>query len=439
MTAKIGIRKEEKNEWERRAPLAPDHVAELVREHDLRIAVQPSPRRVFSDDEYAASGATLTDDLSDCGVILGVKEIPTDDLERGKTYVYFSHTIKGQPYNMPMLGRLLDLGATLIDYERIADARGRRLIFFGRHAGYAGMIDTLWALGQRLLWEGMETPFSEIRLAHQYGSLDEANAHVTGVGDMIRRRGLDPSLRPLTFAFTGSGNVSQGAQEVFGRLPFQEVSPEELPALRAKGERGAAIVKTVLEKQHRYARENGGRFDEGEFRANPERYRGTVGSLLPHITVLVNGIYWDPATPKLVTRADLRALFAREAKPRLLVLGDITCDIDGSIEATLRSTTPGDPVFVYEPDSGAALPGVAGKGPVVMAVDNLPCELPLESSEHFGDSLERFVPALARCRWDVPFRELALPDELRRAVVVHRGELAPAYEYLRPFVEAAAV
>lgn len=436
MTAIVGIRSEDKNKWERRVPLTPDHVAELVSEHRIPFVVQPSARRVFHDLDYTHAGARLSLDLGDCDVILGVKEIPAAKLLPGKAYAYFSHVIKGQEYNMPMLRRLLELGCTLIDYERIVDRRGRRIIFFGRHAGYAGMIDSLWALGRRLAHEGFITPTEEIRLAHQYGSLDEATSHIARVGDRIRHEGLPVGLRPIVFAFTGSGNVSQGAQEVFDRLPFQVIDPEELLHIEEDRDRPRNLLfKTVLEKEHRYARVEGGGFDAAEYLDHPERYRSALGPLLPHITVFMNGIYWEPGQPKLITREDLAELWRNDPQPKLRVIGDVTCDIDGSIEATVQATMPGDPVYVYDAETGDIRYGVEGRGTVVMAVDNLPCELPVEASQHFGDSLIRFIPPMARCDWKQPLDQLALPREIRDAIIVHRGELTPSYRYLDQFVK----
>ena len=393
MAALIGIRGEDKNRWERRAPLTPDHVQELVADHGIRLAVQPSRLRIFPEVDYQAAGATIADALDDCRVILGVKEVPPDKLQAGKTYVFFSHVIKGQASNMPLLRRLMDLGCTLIDYEPITDRKGRRLIFFGRHAGYAGMIDSLWALGQRLAWEGFVTPLEEIRLAHQYQDLSEATAHISRLGERIRHTGLAKGLRPVVFAFTGSGNVSRGAQEVCDRLPVAEVSPEELPHLGQDRDRPQNILyKVVLDRSTRVARRRDGGYDEAEYGAHPDRYESVLGPLLRHVTVLLNGIYWEPGRPRLVSADHIRDLFAAEPQPKLRVIGDVTCDVGGSVEITSRATTPGDPVYVWEPDTGESVPGVTGRGPVVMAVDNLPCELPVEASEHFGDSLVRFVP-----------------------------------------------
>jgi alpha-aminoadipic semialdehyde synthase len=427
----IGIRREEKNRFERRAPLTPDHVGELVEEHGLAFRVQPSKRRAFPDKDYEAAGATIAEDLEACPVVLAVKEIPSSFLRADRVYVCFAHVTKGQPANMPALARYLETGATLIDYERIVDEKGRRLIFFGRHAGYAGMLDTLWALGRRFTWEGVETPFSDLRPAHQYADLDEAMDHVGEIGERIRHEGLPRGRRPMVFGFAGSGNVAQGAREVFDRLPFQEVDPEDLSRLDSDRDRPRSVVfRTTFERRHRFRRISDGGFEAAEYRSAPALYEPAMDAWLPDLTVLVNGVYWEPGLPRLVTTAQLEALWEREEQPKLRVIGDITCDVGGSIEANVKTTDPGDPVYVWEVGTGNAIPGVAGRGPVVLAVDNLPCELPREASEHFGDSLLRFVPPMARCDWSAPFARLALPPEISRAVVAHRGSLAPAYRGL---------
>ena len=185
MAACIGIRREDKSPWERRTPLTPEQVRQLRAETGLQFIIQPSTQRIFSDEAYRDAGAQVSDDLTPCHAILGIKEIPPHALEPHKTYVFFSHTIKGQPQNMPMLRRLMELECQLIDYERITDAAGRRLIFFGRYAGLAGMMDTLWALGQRLTWEGIANPFADLRRAWEYGRLEEAQAAVRAVGARI--------------------------------------------------------------------------------------------------------------------------------------------------------------------------------------------------------------------------------------------------------------
>ncbi len=432
----IGLRREDKNEWERRVALTPDHVAELVGDAGVVLRVQPSAKRAFADVDYVLAGAILDESLDACDVILGIKEVPTDKILPGKIYLYFSHTSKGQAYNMPMLRRLMEAGCTLIDYEQISDERGKRLIFFGRYAGYAGMINTLWALGRRFESEGHATAFERIRLAHDYSSLDEATHHIARVGERLRHTGLPQHLRPIVCGFTGSGNVSLGAQEIFDRLPTLDVAPEDLESLIADPERPRNVLyKVPFDRKHRFARRGGGDFDSAELESHPERYENGLTRWLPHLTMLVHGAFWTPEQPRVVGLDDLDRLWAEDA-PKLRVIADISCDIGGGVEATAKATTPGNPVYVFDLDRREAVDGYRGRGPVVMAVDNLPCQLAAESSEHFGDTLARWVPMLDRCAWEKPLGELGLPDSIRRAVIVHHGALTPPFAYLQTALDA---
>ena len=432
----IGLRRESKNRWERRVPLAPDHVAELIR-HGLDIVVQPSDIRAFSDEAYRRVEARMSSSLSECDLVVGVKEIPEAELVPGAAHLFFAHVIKGQPANMPMLRRLMDLGATLVDYEKIVDDRGRRLVFFGRFAGYAGMLDTLWALGRRLSAEGIASPFSALKLAHEYLDLEDAHVALARVAEEIRREGVPAELHPLVVGFTGSGNASKGAQEIFDHLPYEDVLPEDLADLCGDPDLPRNLLyKTVFARTDRIARRGGGVVDAAEAEEHPERYAGAMGRFLDHVGVLVNGVYWEPGHPRIVGIDDLARLWAGGRSPRLRVIGDVSCDLRGSIEATVKITTPGDPVYVYDVESGRPVPGVDGRGPVILAVDNLPCELPVDASQHFGDALLRFVPPLARCDWSAPYEKLPLPDELKRAVIVHRGALTPPFSYLERHLPA---
>jgi len=431
----IGIRREDKNQWERRVPLTPDHVAALVERHQLAFTVQPYPRRAFSDGEFRGAGAEIEDDLAGCRPILGVKEIPIDQVTPDGVYLCFSHTTKGQADNMPLLRRFLDLRCTLIDYEHVVDRYGRRLIFFGRHAGYAGMLDTLWALGKRLAAEGIDTPFEHVRLAHEYSSLDEATHHISRIGGQLRHDGLPSELQPLICGFTGSGNVTQGALEIIQRLPTIDVLPAELGRLMRDDRRPLNVIYTLrLKRGQRYVRSAGGELDDEEFSLHPDRYESGIPSCLGHLTMLVHGAYWQPPQPRVLTLDVLRTLWS-DGPPRLRVIADIACDIDGAIESTVKATTPGEPIYVYDLDKNQAIDGVAGNGPVMMTVDNLPCQLPAESSQHFGDALVRFVPALAECDWMRSLEQLELPEAIRRAVVTHRGELTPGFAYLHRFLD----
>lgn len=432
----IGIRREDKNPWERRVPLIPAHVRELIRDQPVDFRLQPSPIRVFSDDDYRQEGATVSEDFSPCSIVLAVKEIPADFFLDDRVYVFFSHTIKGQAQNMPMLRSLIDRRATVLDYERIVDEHGRRLVFFGRQAGQAGMIDILWALGGLLKSEGTKTPFSDIRQTISYASLVEAKEEVEKVGWKIYERGLPAGLVPLVFGFAGYGHVSLGAQEIFDLLPFEEILPSRLRRLFEKKEYSDRKVYKVIfhEDDMVKPRERGHKFSLKDYMDHPEGYRPVLEKYVPHMTALINAIYWSPRFPRFVTKKYLRKLWAGPAAPRLRLIGDFSCDIQGGMESTLRCTSPGDPFFTYDVASDEARDGFAGRGPVVLAVDNLPAEISLESSIFFSEVLKPFIPALATADFSKEFAALELPPPLKKAVILHRGRFTPDYEYMAEFV-----
>lgn len=429
MALRIGIRLEDKNIWEARTSLIPEHVAVLCEAHDIEVVVQESPIRAFAAADYLQAGARVAPTLEDCPVIFAIKEIPAAALEAGKTYIFFSHTIKGQPANMPMLRRLMELGCQLLDYERIVDEHGRRVVFFGNYAGLAGMIDTLWALGQRLAWEGIPTPFSDLQPTLRYPHLEAAQHAIREVGARIAREGLPAALSPLVCGFAGYGNVSRGAQQIFDLLPVIEISPAELAHC---AERDPHHVYKVVFKEEDTVEpvDSQATFALQDYYDHPERYRSRFEPYLPHLTVLVNGIYWTSRYPRLVTKQGLRALFEQQAQPKLRVIGDISCDTEGAIECTTRTTNPGNPIYVYNPLSCETQDTCAGVGVVILAVDNLPCELPRESSTHFSGTLLPFIPAIANADYNVPFEDAALPPILKQAVILWQGQLTPAYRYL---------
>lgn len=430
---RVGIRREEKNVWERRSPLIPEQVGRLIGEHGLQFTVQHSDIRVFSDDEFREVGARVSEDVSDCGLVLGVKEIPAAAFQAGQTYAFFAHVIKGQLHNMPMLARMMALGCSLVDYEKITDDSGRRLVFFGRFAGIAGMVDTLAGLGQRLSRLGFTTPFARIRLAHEYGRVELAKAAVESVGRDIVEQGLSEPLSPLVIGVTGYGHVAKGSWEILDALNATEVEPVDLPALAATGDRHA-VYRVMFREEHMVEPVRlGHRFDLKEYFSRPELYRSRFEEHLPYLTALANCIYWDSRYPRLVTRDWLKQAFAN--RPRLTIIGDISCDIEGSIEATVRATDPGRPFFTFEPGSGRVRDGIEGPGVVVMAVDNLPCELPFDASREFGTALVPFVPALARADFTRPLDQLKLPGPVRRALILHRGQLTPEFAYIERFLK----
>ncbi|MEN8164551.1 MAG: bifunctional lysine ketoglutarate reductase /saccharopine dehydrogenase family protein, partial [Acidobacteriota bacterium] len=408
----------------------------LVHDQDRTVLVQPSARRVFHDKEFVRAGATMVADLSEASVIFGVKEIPPEKLQAKTAYMFFSHVIKGQPHNMPTLRRLMELECTLIDYEKVTDDQGRRLIFFGRFAGLAGMIDTLWALGQRFLSRGIETPLSRIQPAHAYDSLDDARKALREAGRLISDDGFPREILPVTIGVAGYGNVAKGAQEILAELPHRVVTPEELTQLAGSTTVSAHCIYTTTFKEQDLVQPTnpGTPFELQHYYEHPEAYRSRFEPLLPHLSVLVNANYWDERYPRLVTLDSLRNLYSGGADARLQVIGDLGCDIGGNIECTLKCTDPGDPVFTWNPATGDITSGLNGRGPVVLAVDFLPTELPREASEEFAATLNRFAAPIGVADYSVPFEDLNLPPEIKRAVIVHRGALTPDYRYLEEHV-----
>jgi saccharopine dehydrogenase (NAD+, L-lysine-forming) len=436
MKTLIGIRREDKNPWERRSPLIPTHVREIIRNNPIDIRLQPSTIRVFPDEDYQQEGARIEEDLSSCSIILAIKEIPLHFFKRDKVYVFFSHTIKGQPYNMPMLKKMMELDCTLIDYERIADKRGQRLLFFGEQAGQAGMIDTLWALGQRLNHEKTENPFDPIKQAFHYESLVEAKEEIERIGWRIHEKGLHPSLVPLVCGFMGYGHVSQGAQDILDLLPFEEIQPGNITSLfKEKNYASNKLYKAVFKEENLVEpREPNGTFELQHYYDHPQKYRSVFDPYLPFLTILVNCIFWTPDYPRFVTKKSLKKLFLENANARLRVIGDISCDVEGSVEITVRSTTPDNPVFVYDLEKDEAKDGVEGKGPVIMAIDNLPAEISLESSVFFSTMLKTLIPSLAAADFSGEFKTCGLPDSVKKAVILFRGKLTPDYEYMKKFI-----
>lgn len=429
----IGIRKEEKA-FERRVPIIPEHVKTLIRKHKLSIIVEPSDQRAFSAHEFEKSGATIAPLYkSKANVIFGIKEMPLEFFEPDKVYIFFSHTIKGQSYNMPMLKKLIDHGATLIDYERIVDDHGRRLIFFGNWAGIAGMYETLRLLGERLQTEGISpNPFFGIKPALDCDGLDELKSEIHALGQRILERGLPAELQPFVVGFAGYGNVSRGAQELFDILPHESVEPANLETITPDSH---TLYKCVFKEEHMVKPiDASAAFDlQDYYDTGSSKYRGVFENYVPYLTVLMNCIFWTEKYPRLLTSDFIRTHW-HSPNRKLRIIGDISCDIRGAIEFTIKCTTPGHPGFTYIPTDDKALVGVDGDGPVVMAVDNLPAELPKESSRSFSETLLRFIPDLAKADFTVAFKDLELPQELKRAIIVYRGNLTNDYSYLNKYL-----
>jgi alanine dehydrogenase len=431
---KIGIRKETQYPSERRAALTPEHVKNIV-EQNISVIVEPAEQRVFTSDEYLTAGGKISPNLEDCNIIFGVKEVPIDDLIPNKPFVFFSHTIKGQEYNMPLLQAILDKKITLMDYELVKNSDGFRIIFFGKFAGFAGVIDSLWLLGKRMTHEGISTPFKAIKQATEYDMLSDAEEALIKVGEEIAKNGLPSEIVPFITGFTGYGNVSKGAQQLYDLLPSVEIKASELEAFINKGEFSNKVVyKVEFKEEDMYKNSSSEEFSFEHFVNNPNEYSSLMYKYLPHLTTLVNGIYWEERFPKHVTKKLMKDFYSDGSNQKLKVIGDITCDIEGSVELTAKATESDNPAFVYEPLTEKVIDGIEGNGPVILAVDKLPAELPKQASKTFGDALLPFVKSLSETDFSLDFEKLSMPKEFKNAIIVHKGKLTPNYEYLAKFL-----
>ncbi|NIM16332.1 MAG: hypothetical protein GTO45_30410 [Candidatus Aminicenantes bacterium] len=431
----IGIRREDKNEWERRSPLTPGDVKELKETFGIKTIVQPSKIRIFTEEEYEKAGAEINEDLGEANVILAVKEIPKDLFQKGKTYAFFSHVIKGQPHNMPMLKQMMDLKCNLIDYERVMDEKNLRLIFFGPFAGLAGMIETLHAFGQKLKLQGFHTPLEKIKQAYEYNSLEEAKKEIETIGKEIDENGIPVELCPLVVGFAGYGNVSRGAQEIFNLLPHKTISGHILNEMYETFSADDYNLYKVVFNEEDMVRAKDGEFELQDYYDNPEKYESRFETYLPYLSILVNCIYWTEDYPRFVTKEYLRNQTILRSNLTLKVIGDISCDINGAVEITHKPTKPDNPTYTFFADKDRYEDGTQRTGITVMAVDNLPCEFSRESSQEFSRVLKNFVNDLAVEDFDRDFEQLGLPYPLKKSLILHKGQLTNDYLYMNKFIK----
>jgi len=334
---------------------------------------------------------------------------------------------------MPMLKRMMELECTLIDYEKITDEKGKRLLFFGNFAGLAGMIDTLWIYGKRLKKEGIKNPFENIKQAINYHDLKHAEEEIKKVGEEIEEKGLPEEILPLIIGIAGYGNVSKGAQKILSLLPVQEILPKDIEK-PFKNPSKYLIYKVIFKEEDMFVPKIKSRkFELQDYYTHPENYYSIFHNYLPYLSIFVNAIYWDQRYPRLLTKSFVKENYKKIK--RLKVIGDISCDIEGAVEITLKSTNPGNPVFVYNPLTGNIEDGYEGEGVVILAVDNLPCEFPKDSSIFFSKILKDFIPPMVSADYSKSFEKLSLPSAIKKAVILYQGELTPDYKYLKKYIE----
>ena len=398
---KLGIIREGKVPPDARVPLSPAQCAALQHDWPVEIVVEPSPIRCFKDEEYAAQGIALQQDLMDCDVLLGVKEVPIPQLIPHKTYLFFSHTIKKQPYNRGLLQAILAQKIRMVDYETLTDDSGARLIAFGYYAGVVGAHNGIWAYGQRT---GLFT-LPRMYASHDYAEILEAYKKV--------------SWPPIRVVLTGGGRVATGAIQNLKDMGFAQVSPADFLAQQ--------FDEPVFTQLHArdYARHNAhpDAFDKAHFYQHGEEYHSVFAPYYRCADVFVNAIYYDKKAPRFFELADMR-------RPdfRLQVIADLSCDLmpDSSVPSTIRASKINAPLYGFDPYTGEeANPHTPGYVDM-MAIDNLPSELPRDASVFFGEQLLKHI---------VP--ELLRPDSpvIQRATIAEGGALTPLFDYLGDYAE----
>ncbi|XP_077791984.1 alpha-aminoadipic semialdehyde synthase, mitochondrial isoform X1 [Podarcis muralis] len=442
----LAIRREDVNAWERRAPLAPRHV-KLLTNLGYKVLVQPSNRRSIHEKDYVKAGGIIQEDISEACLIVGVKRPPEDKLIPNKNYAFFSHTIKAQEANMPLLDEILSKNIRLIDYEKMVDHRGVRVVAFGKWAGVAGMINILHGMGLRFLALGHHTPFMHIGMAHNYRNSSQAVQAVRDAGYEISLGLMPKSIGPITFVFTGTGNVSKGAQEMFNALPCEFVEPHELKEVSRTGDL-RKVYGTVLSRHHHLIRKSDGVYDPVDYDKHPEHYTSRFNTdIAPYATCVINGIYWEQHTPRLLSRQDAQRLLAplrpsaaaTEGCPqlphKLVAICDISADTGGSIEFMTECTTIDSPFCMYDADQHIIHDSVEGSGILMCSIDNLPAQLPIESTECFGDMLFPYIEEMLLSEASEPLESQNYSPVVRDAVIASNGSLTDKYKYIQKLRE----
>ncbi len=395
---KIGIIREGKIPPDSRTPLTPEQCAHLIRDLHIDVVVEPSPIRCYTSAEYMDFHVPLTHDLHECEVLLGIKEVPLDQLIPGKTYLFFSHTIKEQAHNRKLLQSILAKQIRLLDYEVMTDDQGRRLIAFGKFAGMVGAHNALWTWGQR-------TGDFELPRMKDCFDYEAAKDHYHSV-----------EWPPVKIVVTGSGRVGTGAVEVLHDMGILQVNPREFVA----NEFDEAVF-TQLIPQDYAARKDGQPFHTRDFYAHPEEYRSIFTPYTRAADILINGIFWDKRAPAFFTAEDMRT-----PEFRIRVIADVTCDIApvSSIPSTLRPSSIANPVYGYDPESGDEIAPFQPGGVDMMAIDNLPSEMPRDASRAFGDQfIHHILPELL----------LTHSKVIERATIAVNGQLGPHFQHLQEY------
>jgi len=430
----VGILKERGFKGEQRAPLTPSDVSWLIKK-GLRVEVESSKDRIFKDAQYKKAGARLVNKFKEASLLLGIKPPVLKGIYKNKIYMVFSHTIKGQPENRPLLKEFIRKGVTLIDYEKIVNLESERLVYFGRVAGICGVIDSLHYLGKKLAWQGMKNPFLDVKPAYGYNSFKEIVEGMSRLGYRIKGQGFDDKLSPFIIGLVGHGHVSQGVEEILGYLKAVEVHPKDIQKIirQPRKQTKRKIYKIIFLREERIRSKDGHRFYFEEYLQHPERFESNLGVYLSYLNLLINASYWDSRYPRMVTKKMVSRLAAQK-KFRLAFIGDISCDINGSIELTYKATRQEEPVFTYNPGRGQFVDGYKEDGISILAVDNLPTELPGDASREFSGLIRDYVYQIAAHGIKDITEHAAISREIRRAVITQNKKLTKPFAYLKKYL-----
>lgn len=397
---KLGIIREEKTPPDMRVPVTPLQCTELLKEYPgLEISVQSSKLRCYTDDEYKAFGHILREDLNHCDILMGIKEVPVDKLIPNKKYLFFSHTIKKQPYNQKLLKAVIEKKIQLVDYECLTDENNNRIIGFGRYAGIVGAYNGLLGYGKKY-------DLFHVKPAHQCRDKAELD-------EELKRIKL-PNIKIL---ITGGGRVANGAIETVSALKIRKVTPYEFLYCSYR-----EPVYCQLHSKDYHQPKDGTSWNLNDFYVHPENFMSMFLPFARACDLLITCHFWHPAGPKLFSKEDMKS-----NDFKISVIADVSCDINGSVPSTLKASTIAEPFYGYNPLTESIDIPFSKNTITVMAVDNLPCELPRDASEDFGKELmERVFPSLL---------EEDKTGIIERASIARNGQLTERYQYLSDYIK----
>jgi alanine dehydrogenase len=397
---KIGIIRERKNPPDNRVPLTPRQCHYISEIYPVDFVIEPSPNRCYTDDEYRREGLCVSEDLSKCEVLMGVKEVPIENLISDKTYLFFSHTIKKQAYNRPLLQAILENNIRMIDYEVLKDVHGARLIAFGHYAGMVGAHNALWTYGKK-------TNTFELTRACESVNYDALKAEY--------KRTKFPNIK---ICLTGNGRVAYGAIEVLDNMGIREISPSDF-----LNKTFDEPVFTQLHARHYVKNKQSLPFVKNEFYNHPERFERSFEPYTKVSDIFINGIFWNNKAPQFFTLEDMK-----KDDFSIRVIADVTCDIApiASVPSTFYATTIAEPVYGYLPHNQTITAPFLPNTIDVMSIDNLPNELPRDASDFFGKQfIENILPDLLH---------IENSGIIQGACMTNHGELTPIFEYLSDYV-----